>query len=57
MAKYFIFKYKEKSQPLHIDIFKRYIMKRYQTEKYIAVKNMNNEAFNKRWVPFLNLLK
>ena len=56
MAKYYIFKNKEKSQSLHIDIFKKYIVKRYQTEKYIAVKNMNNEAFNKNWVLFLNLL-
>ena len=56
MAKYYIFKHKENSQPLSVDAFKKQIPKYYQTEKYIANSNMNIEKFNKRWLPFLNLI-
>jgi hypothetical protein len=51
IAKYYIFKNREKSHSLQTNI-----MKRYKTEKYTAVKNMNNESFNKKWEPFLNFL-
>ena len=54
IAKYYIFKNREKSHILQINKFKYNIMKRYKTEKYTAVKNMNNESFNKKWEPFLN---
>ena len=56
MAKYYIFKHKENSHPLNIDAFKKQMVKYYETEKFIADKNMKFEEFNKRWIPFLNLI-
>ena len=55
-GKILYFKTKEKSHSLNIDMFKKYIIKRYQTEKYTGLKNMNKKSFDKNWDPFLNLL-
>lgn len=56
LAKYYIFKTKEKNQLPNIRVFKEYIIYQYRADQYIACESLNQRTNEEYWKPVITLI-